>query len=383
MKKTLLAAALLTGFAGAASAQNSVTMYGLADIGIRYQNVKLPGGNPTLSSLAMASGQQATSRFGLRGVEDLGNGLKATFQLEAGVNLTNGDFQGGFNRVSTLGISSDAWGTILMGRDATPTNKVFGLIDPFFGSFATASSASSFGQNTGRYNQMISYQSPNVAGFVVRAAYSFNTGTSTAILRNGAVTDVPGASAFDAFKTANNTRAVSASAAYTNGPVALVGTFDTVMPRDNLANKPTALKAFTIGGAYDLKVVRLTAAYGRQVDGLMYPGQALTPLNETGGLGFGKGAILFAPGGSANSYMVTASAPIGEASRVMLGWQMMTGSGALKGPNAGTQNVVSAAYTYNLSSRTNLYAYYSYAGNYQLVEKVNSNTVGVGVRHTF
>ena len=72
MKKTLLAAALLAGFAGAASAQSSVTLYGIVDVGILSQTLKTgdndPKGNQTSNQTGMASGQQSGSRWGLKGV---------------------------------------------------------------------------------------------------------------------------------------------------------------------------------------------------------------------------------------------------------------------------------------------------------------------------
>ena len=95
MKKTLLAAALLAGFAGAASAQSSVTLYGVLDGGVRYQNWNLSAGpfskvDISTSSIAVVSGTQSTSRFGVRGVEDHGSGNQAVWNLEGQVNVNDG-----------------------------------------------------------------------------------------------------------------------------------------------------------------------------------------------------------------------------------------------------------------------------------------------------
>lgn len=78
MKKTLLAATLAAAVSGAFAAD--VTLYGVADVGLRYTNTKTDG-VPT-DKLEMMSGHNAGSRFGLKGSEDLGNGWKAGFQLE-------------------------------------------------------------------------------------------------------------------------------------------------------------------------------------------------------------------------------------------------------------------------------------------------------------
>ena len=89
MKKTLLAVALLTGFAGgAAQAADSVTLYGLIDAGIGYEKVKFNGNSQ--SRVAGVQGVSSGSRFGLRGSEDLGDGLRAVFNLEGGFGPMNG-----------------------------------------------------------------------------------------------------------------------------------------------------------------------------------------------------------------------------------------------------------------------------------------------------
>src|SRR5215472_696059 len=85
MKKTLMVAALTGVFASAAHAQSSVTLYGLIDAGITYTNNQ--GGH---SAVQATSGTVNGSRWGLRGAEDLGGGLKAIFTLENGFSIMNG-----------------------------------------------------------------------------------------------------------------------------------------------------------------------------------------------------------------------------------------------------------------------------------------------------
>ena len=83
MKKTLMVAALTGVFATAAHAQSSVTLYGLIDAGLTYTNNQ--GGSHNFKE---SSGSISGSRWGLRGSEDLGDGLKAVFDLESGFNST-------------------------------------------------------------------------------------------------------------------------------------------------------------------------------------------------------------------------------------------------------------------------------------------------------
>ena len=85
MKKTLMVAALTGVFATAAHAQSSVTLYGLIDAGITYSNNQ--AGH---SAWQATSGTVNGSRWGLRGSEDLGGGLKAIFTLENGFSIMNG-----------------------------------------------------------------------------------------------------------------------------------------------------------------------------------------------------------------------------------------------------------------------------------------------------
>lgn len=117
MKKSLPAFAALVAISSAAYAQSSVTLFGVADLAVRQ--VK-NGGAGSLKQLA--SGSNATSRFGLRGVEDMGGGLRAGFHLEAAVNPDVGtaDTARFWGRRSTLSLMG-GFGEIRLGRDYTPT----------------------------------------------------------------------------------------------------------------------------------------------------------------------------------------------------------------------------------------------------------------------
>jgi len=84
MKKSI-ALAILASFAGAASAQSSVTVYGLLDAGITSEI-----GGAAGSIVKLATGVQSGNRLGFKGTEDLGNGLKANFQIENGFNADTG-----------------------------------------------------------------------------------------------------------------------------------------------------------------------------------------------------------------------------------------------------------------------------------------------------
>lgn len=117
MKKSMLAFAALATLTSAAVAQSSVTLFGVVDAAVRQVKNGSAG-----TQKQLASGSNATSRFGLRGVEDLGGGLRAGFHLESGLNLDTGtaDTTKFWGRRATLSLLG-GFGEIRMGRDYTPT----------------------------------------------------------------------------------------------------------------------------------------------------------------------------------------------------------------------------------------------------------------------
>lgn len=187
MKKSLLALAVLGAAASAQAAD--VSVYGVVDTGLAYtynDNWARSGDDVVHStngesSLEMASGINASSRFGIVGSEDLGNGMKVAFKLESGINTDDGSLgQGGrlFGREASLTLSGD-FGKISAGRmggvgSSAGTYDYVYLIGEAFdgGDFniwgMTASS---------RYDNMITYETPEFAGVKVTAQYSFDGDT--------------------------------------------------------------------------------------------------------------------------------------------------------------------------------------------------------------
>lgn len=117
---------VLSAFVGLASAQSSVTVFGVADAAIRSVSNQ---GAVTLNSVV--SGGNSSSRFGFRGQEDLGGGLGASFWLEAPVALDTGVNTGLFSRRSTLSLTGKRWGELRVGRDFVPTHSNWSRFDPF------------------------------------------------------------------------------------------------------------------------------------------------------------------------------------------------------------------------------------------------------------
>ncbi|EJC64955.1 outer membrane porin protein [Alcaligenes faecalis subsp. faecalis NCIB 8687] len=397
MKKTLLAAALMAGFAGVAHAETSVTLYGILDGGIGYQKFKATedytsngnGGSYEQKKTGMINGIQSGNRWGLKGSEDLGDGLRAVFQLESGFDLSTGkSAQGGrlFGRHATLGLAGDSWGQLDFGRQTNIASKYLpGVADPFGGGFDQANIGGAFtAANTTRYDNMVMYQTPNFSGFQFGVGYSFNTDGSQ-VAKINEVNNIN-----DGLE--RNQRAVTTGLRYVNGPIGVALTYDQYKTAESRAvvNGPVSggdtVKSWNIGGSYDFEVVKAYLAFGQTRDGL-FAAQSYS--------GFGLGDVLDAynnpslDGLKVNSYLVGLSAPVG-AGTVMGSWTMADPRSApdvLANSNLSwemkKQHTFSLGYSHPLSKRTNVYAIGSYAKNVYFLPDAKSTLIGVGLRHQF
>jgi GBP family porin len=176
MKKTLMVAALSGVFATAAHAQSSVTLYGLIDAGITYTNNQ--GGH---ANWQQTSGSVNGSRWGLRGAEDLGGGLKAIFTLENGFNINSGTLgQKGreFGRQAFVGLASDQFGAVTLGRQYDSVVDYLGPLALTGTQYGGTQFAHPFDNdnldNSFRVSNSVKYQSPNFAGFKFGALYGFS-----------------------------------------------------------------------------------------------------------------------------------------------------------------------------------------------------------------
>jgi predicted porin len=399
MKKTLLAAALLAGFAGAASAQSSVTLYGVVDGGLRYSSISLANGTG-VTNFGGAYGVQSGNRFGLRGVEDIGGGNRVTFQLESGFDLGNGSSQQAsrlFGRASWVGLGNNAWGDVRLGRMTNLTSDwMVGGLDPFAAGFGQMNMGNAFTSgNTVRLDNTLMYRTPTMSGFQAGLGYSFATGLTT----NGGYEfrsdNASGVSVLRdngtgyAFESSNNTRQLTLGAKYANGPFYVAATYEKAYAASQSASGSQSISNWNLGASYDLKVVKLAAAYGQTRDGFWAgsgaggatgtPGASmgLTPAGGTTGL-------FFAPSVGYNSYIVAATVPVNPTSRVLLSWTMIAPNTNMKTAyNAQNQSSFNLGYTYDFTKRTNLYVYAGQTVNYATIDTAKSTVVGVGMRHQF
>jgi predicted porin len=178
MKIRLFAALAACAAATPAFSQSSVTLYGVLDEGINYtSNVK---GH---SQVSMASGFPHGSRWGLKGTEDLGGGVKTVFQLENGFDVDTGRaFQGGllFGRQAYMGLSSTTLGTVTVGRqyDSVVDYLAQNSAGGGWGGYMFAHPLDNDNLiNSFRINNTIKYASPTLGGAKFGATYSFSNDT--------------------------------------------------------------------------------------------------------------------------------------------------------------------------------------------------------------
>jgi predicted porin len=266
MKKFATLAVLAAASVGA-YAQSSVTLFGVLDVNARY----VKNGDEKIKSLS-GNGVN-TSRLGVRGTEDLGDGLKAGFWLETGLNVDSGtqsDATRFWNRRATVSLSGN-FGEVRLGRDYTPTYLGYSDYDPFGDNGVAASGKfdSSLGtaRDTGtRADNQIMYLTPgNLGGFYGRAAVAAGEGTAgkkyyggragwaagpiDVSASYGQTTVAPVAGGEDKFKT------FDAGASYDFGVVKATGYFT----QSKFANQK--LQVYSLGAIVPVGVGQIKAAY--------------------------------------------------------------------------------------------------------------------------
>ncbi|ABD68279.1 porin, Gram-negative type [Rhodoferax ferrireducens T118] len=338
MKKSLIALAVLAA-SGAAMAQSSVTLYGVADVGFAHED------NGSTSVNRMDSGNLNGSRWGLKGSEDLGGGLKAIFTLEAGFSLDTGaqaDAASFFNRQSFVGVSSN-FGTVKLGRQMNPVYATASTWDSF-GDALAGDSSHLFSYNGSRTNNMISYNY-SANGFYGELQYGLGE-----VAGNNSITGDNSAG-----------RSAAMFVGYMRGP------FDVVLTHQNIHNSgpyTTATKMTLLGGNYDFGVVKLFAAYA---------------VEKTLGVG----------AKDQKDAHLGLTAPVGTAGTVELSY-LRKKDDLVSNANA---HQVAVGYVHTLSKRTALYTSYAqmsnesaaaYSAGKLVVPAGNSDKVfDIGVRHSF
>ena len=389
MKKTMAAVAVLGTFAGSAIAAD-VTLYGVLDMGLAYNHVDLDqSGVKNKNTFSMNSGQQSGSRWGLKGVEDLGNGLKVGFILEDGFKADTGA-QGDqmFDRESSLFIEG-GFGKLALGRmgainQGSSSWALANHLSAFTTSFGPfAAQAGNFISTAGKWDNMISYRTPTFAGFTVYTQYSMGKATSKGKTIEGVVENESSADRYYAIGTT-----------YANGPflgyLAVDSTNYKSWYKDAGAAAASAHKTddsltVTLGGNYDFDVAKVYfgAQYFDEVT-----------LSSIGGI---VGTIKYDESTESTSLKVKGYGLGLSTSVPLAGGSALLGVAYVDAKETDSVSVtdfdfrrwsVSAGYDYALSKRTNAYAVASYM-NDKLKEKGEASwnptacSFQIGLRHKF
>ncbi|MEO8119554.1 MAG: porin [Rhodoferax sp.] len=326
MKKSLIALAVLAA-SGASFAQSSVSIYGIADVWF---------GRTTLSNapsqIKLDSGGVSGSRFGFKGSEDLGGGLKANFLLEQGFNLDTGAAATAgqtFSRQSYVGFSG-GFGEVKLGKMWTAYDDINGVTNAVFDS--ALSPQNNVWLSTGYQanpNNGLYYVSPSMGGFSAAVSYALGE-NKTATVDAGSV--------------------VAFNVKYEGGPV-----YAGLAHQREKATDNAAANNFTrVNGSYDLGVAKLLAGYGRVT------GAADTSTSEWQlGADFPVSGALTLSAGVARS---SDNAAKGDATR--------------KGYGLGA--------AYAMSKRTTVYGGYQSANVAKPgVADTDATLLAVGLKHTF
>jgi len=382
MQKKIIALALAGLASSAAFAQSNVTLYGRADYGYMVRGDDDGAVAKDLKNKSeFASGIGGGSRIGFKGSEDLGNGLKAIFEIEYGLSLDSSGSPAGssttwWNRHSYVGLSSASLGTVVGGRLDGVRYGIFNKYDAFAGG-----NIGNFTQMTSqvdRANNAVAYISPSFAGFNAVLAYSSNIGNSNAL---GLAAQEGGNAGNTAINgNAGDATLYTANLNYNNGPLSLSADYEyinfyggNVSPASAAAKGHDDLQVYLFAGSYDFGVVKVAALYDKL---------------ETTTNAWGRGVGL--ENADVQSWFVSASVPLGK-------FLVKATYGETENDNAkeskGTK--FGLGLDYNLSKRTKIYTGYALISNennaaYQVSPAANSYGTGYGVQgfdlgvaHTF
>lgn len=402
MKKTLVAVSVLGAFAGSALAAD-VQLYGILDTGVGYSHINMDtSGVDDVDSFEMKSGVGSGSRWGLKGTEDLGNGLTVGFILENGFDSDDGseDSTGVmFNRESSLFLEG-SFGKLAFGRmgalnsGQSSWSKV-GMINAFGTSYGEfTAQASNVFSLAGQWDNMIAYETPDFAGFKLFTQYGMGSN--------------------DNENESSSNRFYSLGVTYNNGPFAGYFAVDSINYKtakfskgewpnngDDIDDSLTV----TLGGSYDFDVVKiyLGAQYFDEVR-LSSLGGPICRANDVRDLGISGFDLSINDIAKLKGYGISLSgdAPL-AGGRVMFGLGYVDADAADSLDKALSQNiagfrdfeiqryVVSAGYSYPFSKRTDVYGVASYMQDNEdtsresgtLEQDPSAYSFYVGLRHRF
>ena len=387
-KKTLAAAAILGAFAGSAFAAD-VTLYGAIDYALTYQHQSTDG-KADVDTLKMVTGQNTGNRWGLKGTEDLGNGMNVGFQLESGFNADDGTLDNDgrlFGREARLFVNG-AFGEVAFGRmgqlaSGNGTYALFsGAVSPFGTGWgdAAAGHTAVFAGGYARMDNMITYKTPTFAGFTVYAQYSFDNSVNDNTL--GEEKDPTHGTEGQA----DVNRYYGIGATYKAGNLNLVAIVDSI----NYASAPGVKTQYkddsiqvNVGGAYDFGVVKayLAANYADNV----------TSWGKVAGAKWSASGTVGGYAAALEGFGVNAGVDVpafGGTAKFSVGYGKAEQNEVASGDKPEAKfYAATAGYVYKLSKRTTVYSTVDYAAVDYNAAATEGDTdtygVTVGMVHTF
>ncbi len=314
MQKKLIALAVAGLVSAPVFAQSNVSIYGVADA---YMGFGSHGDN---DFAGVDQGGLLGSRIGFRGTEDLGNGLKAVFTLEQGINIDDGTGLGGASRQAFVGLAG-GFGAVTLGRQYAPgwdfQYDVLGasIVSPQYllsTGVGSSISASSFARwdNSVAYNGMFS-------GLRVRAIYSMAANENT------------GPDGVGGWADPSDDDAMGLGLEYANGPLKVGAVYQVLQTASNVTASDDQTE-WLVGGSYDFGAATLALSY-----------------QDAESLGKVRGS-------DAKLWQVGVIVPVSAAGKVQLGYGEVKVDNVV-GSNSAKSKSYSLAYTHALSKRTTAY----------------------------
>ncbi len=385
MKKQILASAVAAAFATGALAAE-ITLYGTVDTGFQYSYCD-DTEEGSFSSHSMASGINSASRWGIKGIEELGNGYSVSFDLQSGFNSDDGTLGHDgrlFGREARLTVAGP-FGELSFGRMGSLTSGAgtydifMGTADVFDGGWSTPGQGiggTNFFSDVGRCDNMVTYATPRVAGFKGYAQYSFK------------VDGVNKAKDFGTEGRNSAKRYLGVGMTYENGPFAGVMVYDMVLNGTEDTQAPKDGRAFSAGVSYDFGAAKVFAAYqyGRHQNAVGLMDFAYDTTTEGDREYYDEDDVQV----NSHNFHVGVSVPVCSGTFNLGGYFSRIKAADDSYRKAKLFNVA-ATYVYPLSKRTSLYAGVGYVHYSERLigddgyERQSSKMVegAVGITHTF
>ncbi|MEN9341548.1 MAG: hypothetical protein RL178_860 [Pseudomonadota bacterium] len=388
MKKLLIASAALAMVAGTAQAQSSVTVYGIIDTG--YNNVEntTSAGVKTDTTQIRTNGEASTSRFGLRGTEDLGGGVKANFVIESNIGNTNANNTAGStnlgDRLFWVGLEDAKLGQLRLGQQDSTVRSNWLAHDQLafanvVGNLAhnqagvangTGSSDAAAGSHTA-FNTAVNYLSPRISGVQLTLGVMQNESQAGTANKQKTGSGSQAGLSYQAGK-------FSAGLAYAEATTSVNAANATGVFADNTPSDATSVGApAVVAASTKNKETSAAASYDLGVAKVAYIYNKRDSKNASD-------ASTWASNVDRTSHSFSASVPVGAKTVLRAGYGFgELRQGATSNYNADIKGM-QAAVNYSLSKRTTAYAIYGdESREINASTKAKTKEYSVGVRHSF